>query len=77
MKPFTMLTVLFLALVAILQCLRFFFAWQATIEGTTVPVWGSGIAALVAGGLAVMLWYEAFGWHWPSWGGWSHRKAGF
>jgi hypothetical protein len=45
-----MLTVAFLALIAVLQLLRFAFGWQVTIEGTTVPVWASGIAALSPAG---------------------------
>jgi hypothetical protein len=65
MKPFTTLTVLFLALIAILQVVRFVFAWPIMIEGTAVPVWASAIAAIVAGGLATMLWKESFGWHLP------------
>ena len=65
MKPFTTLTVAFLALIAVLQLCRFIFAWPVTIEGTAVPVWASGIATLVAAGLATMLWKESFGWHLP------------
>jgi hypothetical protein len=73
MKPFTMLTVAFLALVAVLQFLRFVFGWPVTIEGMSVPVWGSGIATLVAGGLATMLWKETFGWHLPAASGFEHK----
>jgi hypothetical protein len=65
MKPFTTLTVLFLALIAVVQIVRFIFAWPITIEGTAIPVWASAIAAVVAGGLATMTWKEAFGWHLP------------
>lgn len=65
MKPFTTLTVVSLGLIAILQFLRFLFGWQVAFEGTTIPVWASGIAALVAGGLAAMLWKETYGWHLP------------
>jgi len=65
MKPFTSLTVLFLALIAVLQVVRFVFAWPITINGTDIPVWASAIATIVAGGLATMLWKESFGWHLP------------
>lgn len=66
MKPFTILTVAFLAIVAVLQLVRFFLGWPISIEGTEIPVWVSAIAALVAGGLAALLWHETFGWHMPA-----------
>ncbi len=65
MKPFTTITVMFLALIAVLQVVRFAFAWPIMINGMHIPVWASAIAALVAGGLATMLWKESFGWHLP------------
>jgi len=65
MKPFTTITVAFLGLIAILQLVRFIFAWSITIEGTSIPVWASAIAAFVAALLATMLWKESFGWHLP------------
>jgi hypothetical protein len=74
MKPFTTLTVLFLAAVTVLQFLRFAFGWPVTIEGMAVPVWASGIATLVAAGLTTMLWKESFGWHLPPAIGWFGRK---
>jgi hypothetical protein len=75
MKPFTTLTVIFLALIAVLQFCRFMFAWPVTIEGMDFPVWASGIAAIVAAGLATMLWKESFGWHLPPAMNWFGRKA--
>ena len=65
MKPFTTLSAMFLALIAVIQLVRFIFAWPITIEGTSIPVWASAIAAIVAGVLATMLWKESFGWHLP------------
>jgi hypothetical protein len=65
MKPFTTLTVAFLVLIAVVQLVRFIFAWPITIEGTAVPVWASGFATVIAAGLATMLWKESFGWHLP------------
>jgi hypothetical protein len=32
--------------------------WDVTLNGARVPVWLSGIAFVVAGGLAVMVWLE-------------------
>jgi hypothetical protein len=75
MKPFTTLTVAFLGLIGVLLFCRFVFAWAVTIEGMTVPVWASGIATLVAAGLATMLWKESFGWHMPPAIGWFGRKT--
>jgi hypothetical protein len=65
MKPFTTLAALFLALIAVVQLVRFIFAWPITIEGMAIPLWASAIAFIVAGGLATMLWKESFGWHLP------------
>ena len=57
-KPFTTMTVIVLALIAVLQLLRFLLGWEVTLNGAIVPVWLSGIAFVVAGGLAVMVWWE-------------------
>jgi len=58
-KPFTATTAVFLALIALLQLARFILGWEVTVNGISVPVWASGIAFLIAGGLAAMLWREA------------------
>jgi hypothetical protein len=58
MKPFTTVAVLFLALIALVQLLRFVLGWEITVNGVIVPVWASGIAFVVAAVLAVMLWRE-------------------
>ncbi len=57
-KPFTTIAVIVLSLIAVLQLLRFLLKWEVTLNGTIVPVWLSGVAFLVAGGLAVMVWRE-------------------
>ena len=59
MNPFTALAVVFLALIALLQATRFLLGWEITIHGIVVPVWLSGIAFVIAGGLAEMLWRES------------------
>ena len=59
MKPFARLAVLFLALLALLQGLRVLLDWPVVVAGTAVPAWASAVAAVVAGGLAVMLWRES------------------
>lgn len=58
-KPFTVVAIGLLALIAVLQLLRFILGWEITVHGLSVPVWVSGIAFLVATGLALMVWREA------------------
>ena len=57
-KPFTVIVIVLLSLIAILQLLRFILGWEVTVHGVSVPVWASGIAFVVAAGLAVMVWLE-------------------
>jgi hypothetical protein len=57
-KPFTSITVVFLAVIALVQLLRFILGWEVMFNGVTVPVWASGFAFVIAAGLAVMLWRE-------------------
>ncbi len=57
-KPFTVIAIVLLSLIAILQLLRFILGWEVTVHGVSVPVWASGIAFVVAAGLAVMVWLE-------------------
>ena len=59
MKPFTTIAVVLLALVAVLQLLRFVLGWEITVNGLLVPVWVSAIAFVIAAGLAIMVWREA------------------
>ena len=57
-KPFTITTVALFSLIALLQLLRFTLGWEVTVNGVTIPVWISGIAFVIAAGLAVMTWRE-------------------
>ena len=57
-KPFTITAVALLSLIALLQLLRFTLGWEVTVNGISIPVWASGVAFLVAAGLAVMVWLE-------------------
>ena len=59
MKPFTTLAVVLLALIALAQATRFLLGWEVTIDGIVVPVWLSGIAVVIVGGIAAMLWRES------------------
>jgi hypothetical protein len=58
-KPFTNVSVVVLAFIAMMQLLRFVMGWEVSVNGVHVPVWVSGVAFLIAGGLAVMVWREA------------------
>ncbi|HEY0660259.1 MAG TPA: hypothetical protein VGD21_02905 [Lysobacter sp.] len=55
MKPFTTITIVFLSLLALLQALRFLLGWTVVVNGVTVPLWASAIAAVIAATLALML----------------------
>jgi membrane protein implicated in regulation of membrane protease activity len=59
MKPFTAITVVLLALIAVVQLLRFVLGWEVTVNGLIVPVWLSGIAFVITAGLSLMVWREA------------------
>lgn len=58
MKPFTVISIVVFSLVAILQLTRLVLGWEVSINGVAIPLWASGIAFIVAGGLALMLWRE-------------------
>ena len=58
MKPFTTISIVVLSLIAILQLVRLILGWEVSINGVIFPLWVSGVAFVVLGGLAVMLWRE-------------------
>ena len=55
MKPFTTVAVVVFALVALLQLLRVVLGWEVVVNGMSVPLWASVVAAAVAATLAFML----------------------
>ena len=57
-KPFTFIAIVLFSLIALLQLLRFILGWEIMVNGMTIPVWLSGIAFVIAAGLAVMVWRE-------------------
>jgi hypothetical protein len=57
-KPFTIISIVVFSLISVLQLLRFILGWEVTVNEVSVPVWVSGIACVVAAGLAVMVWLE-------------------
>ena len=59
MKPFTVISIIVFSLVAILQLTRLVLGWEVSVNGVAIPVWVSGVAFIVSGGLGVMLWRES------------------
>ena len=59
MKPFTTITVAFLALIALVHLLRLFAGWEVIVVGFIIPVWWSAVGVLIPGALALMVWREA------------------
>lgn len=59
MKPFTTIAIVIFSLVAVLHVLRLIFGWQAVIDGLVIPMWASVVGLIIAGGLAIMLWWES------------------
>ena len=58
MKTFTVISTIIFSLIAILQLIRFVLGWEVSVNGVSIPVWVSGMAFIVSGGLAIMLWRE-------------------
>jgi hypothetical protein len=58
-KPFTLATVIFLALLAFVHVLRVALGWSVTVQGVDIPTWPSLVAIVIAAGLAYLLWQEA------------------
>ena len=61
MRPFTMIAVALLAVIAIAHLMRLFTGWEVVVNGFAVPQWASVPGAIVAGGLAIMVAREARG----------------
>ena len=59
MKPFTMIAVLILTLFACAHIFRLIRGLEVVINGNTIPQWISGVVAVVAGTLALMVWRES------------------
>jgi hypothetical protein len=57
-KPFTTIAVVLFSLIALLQLLRVLSGWEVLVNGMPIPLWASGLAFVVATGLAAMVWRE-------------------
>jgi hypothetical protein len=53
MRRYVLVSGLFLLLLACVQILRLILGWRVTVAGMEIPLWASGVAALIAGSLAV------------------------
>ena len=58
-RPFTLAAIALLSLIAVLQLGRVILGWEVTLEGVRIPLWASAVAAVVAAGLALMMWLES------------------
>ena len=52
------LAIFVLAALALVQAVRFLWAWPVLINGFAVPLWASAVAAVVLAALAVLLWRD-------------------
>ena len=59
MKPFTTIAVIVLALFTLVHVFRLIRGLEVVVNGNTIPQWVSGIVAIVAGTLALMVWRES------------------
>lgn len=59
MKSGTLFATILLAAVSTAQLLRVIFGWQVTVADQVIPVWVSGIAFVVAGAAAFLLWKDS------------------
>jgi len=61
MKPAILIAAVLLSLVAVAHLLRIIFGLAFIVGGVTISMWPSGVAVLVAGGVAFALWRELIG----------------
>ena len=59
MRIFSNIAAVLLALIAVLQALRFAMGWPLVVDGFAVPTWASAVACIVAAWIAIGLWREA------------------
>ncbi len=53
MRRYELVSGIFFTIIALAQLARTLLGWPVQVDGFTVPVWISGVAFLIAGGLAV------------------------
>jgi hypothetical protein len=52
MRRYALVSGSFLALLALVQLARLVLGWPVQVAGVAVPLWVSGVAVVIAGGLA-------------------------
>jgi hypothetical protein len=57
-KPFTTIAIVLFTVLCFLHILRLILGWEAEINHMVIPMWISGVGAVFAGLMAVMLWKE-------------------
>jgi hypothetical protein len=58
MKPAALITTLFLCLITMAHLVRLMLRVPVTVDGLTIPVWLSLVAAVFTAALAFFLWKE-------------------
>ena len=53
MRRYTLVSGLFLTLLTCVQLVRLLLRWPVRVAGIEVPLWASGIAAVIVGSLAI------------------------
>ncbi|MCZ6675282.1 MAG: hypothetical protein O7C75_20300 [Verrucomicrobia bacterium] len=59
MKPVSTIVVVVFALVALVHLMRIIQSWEVLVNGVSIPMWTSVVGAVIAGGLAILIWREA------------------
>lgn len=57
-KPILTVAVFLFSLIALLQLLRVLLGWEVVVNGFHIPLWASGVAFVIAAGVAAMLWRD-------------------
>ena len=53
MRRYELVSGIIFTIVALAQLTRTLLGWTAQVEGFSVPVWASGVAFVIAGGMAI------------------------
>lgn len=59
MRPATTIGVFLLALIAFGHLLRLLFGWTLVIGDRIIPMWPSGVVAVLFGAMSLLVWREA------------------
>ena len=58
MKPFTAVACVILGLIALGQFCRLLLGWEISVNHMAVPLWPSGVVAVLFAAVAAMAWRE-------------------